>query len=64
MPGHIKAQISYTYVVNRGVRPRHSDINTGHRQTHDLYSSANISYAYEVLVGKHYENMATRKTEE
>jgi len=63
MPGYLEAEISHTYVVNRGICPRHSDINTGHRQTHDLYSSAKTSYAYEVLVEKHDDNMATTKTE-
>jgi len=47
----------------RGICPRHSDINIGHRQTHDLYSSAKTLYAYEVLVGKHDENTATTKAE-
>jgi len=32
MPGHLKAEISHTYVVKRGICPRHSDINIGHRQ--------------------------------
>jgi len=74
-PGHLKAEISHTYVVNRGICPRHSDANIGYRQTHDLYSSAKTLYSiicyyiivlptlYIGLVGKHDENTATTKTE-